>query len=173
MDEVERLIEAFGSRGKRDQATWKLDVLMDLGRLDDHRVVAFLQAVLTDCAEPSGVRIDALKRLREASLAPEERVKVAEASLRVLCKHSDSGLRLLAALVLGDFTDVRGVLDALGELAGDPDEPLELRYNAFTSVQRAGPTAECLALLRALSSDETLGQSSRGVIVSWGASECA
>jgi hypothetical protein len=113
------------------------------------------------------VRIDALKRLREVPLAPDERVSVAESSLQVLPGHSESSLRLQAALVLGDFTDVRGVLDALGALAMDPDEPLELRYNAFTSLQRAGPTPHCLALLQALSSDEILGRSARSVLASW------
>jgi hypothetical protein len=168
MDDVERLIEAFGARGKRDQSTWKLDVLLDLGRLDDPGIVSFLRAVLTDEAEPVDVRIDALKRLREAPLAPDERVRVAEASVQVLSRPSDGRLLLHAALVLGELTDVRGVLDALAALVVDPDEPLELRYNAFTALQRVGPTPEGLALLRGLSGDETLGPSARALIIAWG-----
>jgi hypothetical protein len=168
MDEIERLMAAFGARGKRDQATWKLDVLMDLAASDDCRVVAFLQTVLTDGEEPLEVRIDALMRLREAPLAPDQRVSVAESSRQVLRCHAHGDLRLLAALALGDVADVPGVLAALGALALNPEERLELRYNAFTSLQRAGPTAECLALLAALGDDETFGQSARGVLATWG-----
>ncbi|MGH2369966.1 MAG: hypothetical protein ACRDI2_17440, partial [Chloroflexota bacterium] len=88
-----------------------------------------------------------------------------------LCEPSDGELRLYAALVLGDFTDVRGVVAALGAVALDAEEPFDLRYNAFTSVQRAGPTAECVALLRALRRDATLGPSARSVLGVWGVAE--
>jgi len=169
MDLVERLIEAFGSRGKRDHSAWKLDVLMDLGRLDDPRVVAFFMAVVVDVDEPTDVRVDALGRLREAALRPDERVLAVEATRQALCRPTDDRLRLHAALVLGDFTDLPGVLDALGTLAREPDESIELRYNAFTSLQRAGPTPACLDVLQALSADETLGQSARALLASWGA----
>ena len=56
----------------------------------------------------------------------------------------------------------------LGSLARDPREPIELRYNAFTSLQRAGPTTACLDILRSLSDDEMLGQSARALFSSWG-----
>ena len=171
MGRVEQLIAAFGARGKGDRAAWKLDVLLDLGIADDPRVVPFLLAVFTDAAEPGAVRIDALRRLREASLTPDQRVAVAEAGGRVLTAPAsapaDAELRLHAALALGDFADVRGVVAALGGRALDPVEPLELRYNAFTSLQRAGPTAECIAVLAALRPDETLGQTARGVLAVW------
>jgi hypothetical protein len=169
VDEVERLIAAFGARGKRNQSTWKLDILMDLACLDEPGVVSFLQVVITDQAEPEDVRIEALKRLRTAPLRPADRVRVADSSLRVLRWPRDEGLRLYTALALGDFVDVPGVLDGLGALTRDLNEALELRYTTFTSLQRAGPTAECLALLRELSGDDTLGRSVRAVLVAWGA----
>src|SRR5687767_12301915 len=127
LDDVERLIAAFGARGKRDQATWKLDVLMDLAALGGPHVAAFLQDVLTDAEEPVEVRIDTLHRLREAALDSEQRTAVAAATVRVLNEGRDGDLRLHTALALGDFADVPGVVAALGLVALAAHEPLELR----------------------------------------------
>jgi hypothetical protein len=168
MDDVDALITAFGSRGKRHQSLWKLDVLMDLGRLNDPRVVQFLVAVATDADEPLDVRLDVVGRLREMSLTPTERVRAAGACLAALAPASDERLRLRAALVLGDFVDGASVLDALGTLAADESEPTELRYNAYTSLQRAGPITACIAILRSLGDDETFGPSARALMASWG-----
>ena len=168
MNEIGRLIQAFGARGKSGQSAWKLDVLLDLGRFDDPRVVAFLTDLVTDADEPPDVRIQALRRLREGPLTADQRDRVAAAGVGLLRAPTDLDLRLQAALVLGDFVDVGGVLAALGAVARDAKEPLDLRYTAFTSLQRAGPTAECLALLRGLSADETLGPSARALVRAWG-----
>ena len=168
MDEVARLIKAFGSRGRHDHALWKLDVLMDLGRLDDPRIGQFLVAVVMDAEQPPDVRSDVLRRLREVSLSPCDRALAAGAGLYALAPGSDGQLRLHAAIVLGVFLDVQGVLGALGTLAADSCEPIELRYNAFTSLQRAGPSAACLDILQSLDSDELLGPSARALLDSWG-----
>jgi hypothetical protein len=169
MDEVARLIEAFGARGQRNQSVWKLDVLLDLGRFQDPRVVRFLVAVASDDAEVPDVRVDALRRLREAASSPRLRLLAATAGLACLAPATDDQLRVHAAIDLGDFVDLDRVVDALAALAANPAEPLELRYSAFTSLQRAGPTAACLASLRSLSGDECLGQSARALLTSWGA----
>jgi len=168
MDEVDTLITAFGSRGKRHQSLWKLDVLLDLGRLSDPRVVRFLAAVATDADEPLDVRLDVLGRLREMPLTPEGRVRAAGACLAALAPAADDRLRLRAAVVLGDFVDVEGVLQTLGTLATAESEPTELRYNAYTSLQRAGPVSACVAILRSLCADETFGPSTRALLASWG-----
>jgi hypothetical protein len=168
MDEVDDLIQAFGSRGKRDQSLWKLDVLLDLGRLDDPRVVRFLAAVVTDADEPLDVRSEALGCLREIARSPSDRVLAAAAGLTAMAPASDSRIRLRAAIVLGDFVDVDGVLSALGTLAAAESEPTELRYNAYTSLQRAGPTTACVEILRSLCADEAFGQSARALMASWG-----
>jgi HEAT repeat protein len=168
VDEVETLIQAFESRGKRDQSLWKLDILLDLGRLVDPRVVRFLAAIATDGDEPLDVRIEALSCLRETAQSPSDRALAASAGLATLTDASDSRIRLRAAIVLGDFVDVDGVLSALGVLAAAESEPTELRYNAYTSLQRAGPTTSCVAIPRSLSSDETFGQSARSLLAAWG-----
>jgi hypothetical protein len=170
MDEVDALVRAFGSRGKHDQSLWKLDVLLDLGRLDDPRVVPFLVGVVADADEPLDVRLEILERFREMSLTPGDRLRAAHACLAALAPDADSRLRLRASLVLGAFVDLDGVLDALGAVAAAECEPTELRYNAYASLQRAGPTSACLDILRVLRADEIFGQSVRALMASWGVS---
>src|ERR1700682_6097747 len=144
MDDVERLIEAFRAR-----STWsvlsKLDALLDLEQLDDPRIVPLLLHVLADQREPTEVRIHVLKRLRNGHLQSGERQSVAEAVLMVLSDRSSPDLRLQAVLALAEFTDIDGVQATLGGLALDPGETIDVRYSAFTSLQRAGPTATCVA----------------------------
>jgi HEAT repeat protein len=166
MDDVERLIGTFGA-GAKWSVLSKLDVLMELEPLSDARIVPFLMNVLADPREPAEVRIQVLKRLRNGRLQPAHRQSIAEAILRIVADRSSPDLRLQAALALAEFTEIDGVPATLGGLALDPGETLDVRYSAFTSLQRAGPTAECVALLGQLSADEVLGPSARSVLSSW------
>jgi len=150
-----------------NSAAAKLDVLMDLERLRDGRVVTFLMQVLTDPGEPSEVRMRVLKHLRDGPLTADERSTVAGGLVEVLSNGSSVDLRLQAALALGEFIDITGVLTALGSLALEPQELLDLRYSAFTSLERAGPTPECVNLVRQLSHDEMLGRSARSTLGRW------
>ena len=163
-DDVARLIHAFSTRGAM---TSKLDVLMDLERLPDRRVVSFLLHVLGDADEPSEVRMHVLKRLRNGPLTAAERSSVAGGLGELMLHASSIDLRLQAAVALGEFTDIAGVPSALGYLALQPGELLDLRYSAFTSLERAGSTPECVNLLRQLSNDEMLGRSAQSALARW------
>ena len=114
-------------------------------------------------AHIAGPKVNAARRL-----APEERLLVAPVLGRLLQREHKLELRLQAALALGEFADVGGVVAGLGTLALASDEPIDLRYSAFTSVQRAGPTPECVALFRSLSQDETFGPAALDVLALWG-----
>jgi hypothetical protein len=70
-------------------------------------------------------------------------------------------------LALAEFTDVAGIPVGLGAVAQNPDIPLDIRYSAFTSLQRVGPTQECIALLRQLLVDDALGAAARTLLESW------
>jgi hypothetical protein len=80
---------------------------------------------------------------------------------------ANSDLRLQAVLALGAFTDINSVLSVLGSLAMEPEESIDLRYSAFTSLERAGPTSECINLMRQLSNDEILGCTARAALMRW------
>ena len=166
MDEVEQLIGTFRARATSGPAS-KLDVLMDLERLRDPRIVPFLVQVLSDRDEAAEVRIHVVKRLRNGRLASEERGAVALAIVAVLGPGSSPDLRLQSALALAEFTDIDGVVRILGSLALDVREPIDLRYSAFTSLERAGPAVKCVEFLRQLSVDETLGRSARSLLSTW------
>ena len=166
MDEVGRLIETFRARATSSVRS-KIDVLLDLERLRDARVVPFLLDVLADQREATPVRIHVLKRLRNGNLPPVYRAAVAEVILRILSDRSSPDLRVQAVLALAEFTDIHGVPTVLGHLALDPDEPIDVRFSAFTSLQRAGPTTECVAVLRQLLLDEVFDRSARRVLSLW------
>ncbi len=123
--------------------------------------------MLADRREATPVRIHVLRRLRNGHSVPDYRPAIAEAIIRVLFERSSQELRLQAALALAHFTNIDRVLAALGRLVLDPDEPIDLRYSAFTSLQQAGASPECIALLRQLSTDEALGGSARSVLSAW------
>jgi len=167
MDEVERLFQVFSARGAMASAAAKLDVLLDLERLDDRRVVFFLLQLLGDPSQPAEVRVHVLKRLRNGPLTADHRVTVAGALRQLLSSGSSLDLRLQAALALGEFTEIAGVLPALAAQALESHESIDLRYAAFTSLERAGPTTECVNLLRQLSNDDMLGCAVRSVLVRW------
>ena len=80
---------------------------------------------------------------------------------------SSADLRLQAALALGEFAQIDGVLARLSAVCLAQDESIDLRYAAFTSLERAGPTPECIALLRQVSNDDTLGSAARSVLLAW------
>src|SRR5262249_38063558 len=98
MDEVQRLIDAFRAGG--EGAGRRAGRIAPAARRAP-RVAPFLRAVLADGAEPVDVRIDALRRLRAAPLAPADRAALAGAALRVLrAEPTDGVLRQHAALAL-------------------------------------------------------------------------
>jgi hypothetical protein len=142
---------------------------MDLERIGDVRVVPFLLDVLADLDEPDRVRIHVLKELRtpDRIRSTADRTSVAKAIGAVLVDNANEELRLQAALALGEFTDIDGVLLRLSTILLARNESIDLRYAAFTSLERGGPIPECIALLRHISTDETLGLCARSVLSAW------
>jgi hypothetical protein len=131
--------------------------------------VPFLLRVLSNELENVEVRVHVVKQLRNVGglLVPTDRPPVANAIGEVLAEASSEELRLQAALALADFTRVDGVLSRLTTVAVASRESIDLRYAAFTSIERVGPTAESIAILQQLTLDETLGGAARSVLSAW------
>lgn len=170
-DTIEQLIRSFREQAASASVGRKLDVLIVLESSHDERIVPFLLEVLADDQQPTEVRIHVLKRVRNGGLTPENRSLVAEAISRLVVDRSSPDLRLRAAFALGEFTDVPGVLPTLGQTALNQAAPIDLRYAAFTSIERAGPTSECIDVLRQLANDEALGLTARSALLVWHAPE--
>jgi hypothetical protein len=168
MDELQRLIDAYPTQAAASVRS-RLNVLMTVEQIHDPRVLPFQLSVLEDRREAEEVRIYVLQQLRGAArlLRPSDRVRVAKAAGNVLADTSGPELRLQAALALGDLVDVAGILAGLNRVCLAQDESIDLRYAAFTSIERAGPTPKCIALLRHMTADETLGLSARSVLSAW------
>jgi hypothetical protein len=168
MDELERLVDVYRARDAAS-ARSKLDALMDLERIRDPRVVPFLLSVLADTRERDDVRMHVVRQLRNESgvLVPANRPAVSRALRAVVDDLAAGNVRLQAALALGDFIDVDGVLATLTELSLARDESIDLRYAAFTSIERAGPTPECIAVLRHIAGDDALGDAAHSVLSAW------
>jgi len=166
VDDAERLIKAYGAPPNQS-AIRKSDILMDLERFSDPRVVPFLVQVVLDQDEPTEARLSVVRQLRDRRPALDNLRPVADALGRVLGDRGNLELRLQAALALADFTEVAGVVAVLGAVALDAGEPLDLRYSAFTSLERTGPSPQIGGLLHQLAEDEALGQSARALLARW------
>ena len=168
MDELRPLIKAYRSRASSSVQS-RLDALMSMEQIHDRRVVMLLLDVLEDRREGEEVRMYAVQQLRYRGplVRPALQRKIAHRIGDVLADRSMPELRLQAAVALGDFTHCRGVLTRLNAVCLAQDESIDLRYAAFTSLERAGPTPECVDLLRQMTTDDTLGRSARSVLAAW------
>jgi hypothetical protein len=165
-----QLMEEFRARPALSVVT-KLDILLQLARIDDPQIVPFLLAVVADADEPNEVRSNTLKWLSNGLRLDRHRLPVAAAIMQVLEADTSIEVRLQATLALASFIDVKGVLTVLGGLVLDSEEMIDVRYAALTSLERCGRAPECIALLRKLTADETFGDSARSLLSRWQLSE--
>jgi hypothetical protein len=166
LSEAARLIEAFREK-PTPSVLAKRDLLLRIAQVEDPHIVPFLLAVVGDQNEPNEVRIDALRWLSDGPRLAAYRRPVADAIIRLLSDGTGLELRLQATLALAEVTDEEGVLTTLGRLVLNSAETIDVRYAAFTSLERGGPTPECIALLRLLARDETFGHSAQSLLVRW------
>jgi hypothetical protein len=167
-DELERLVSVYQAQALACPSQ-RINLLADLQRIRDPRVVPFLLTVLLDKDEADDVRMYVMKELHSGTgvVGAANRPAVAQALRGVLAENSADDLRVQAALGLGEFTDINGVVSSLGVVCNTRYASIDLRYAAFTSLARAGPTPESVELLEALATDDSLGGASRSVLASW------
>jgi hypothetical protein len=166
MEHVEQALAEFTARRQLSAAS-KIDALLSIEGLSEPRVLPFLLQVVVDTQQLPEVRAHVIKALRIRHLATDERAAVGAAIGRVLGDRQSAEVRVQAALTLAEFTDVEGVTRILGTIALDDTEPLDLRYSAFTSLERAMPGSECVDILHQLCIDETFDRLASKVLSTW------
>jgi HEAT repeat protein len=166
-DEVGRLIELYIKEARAASVSRRLSLLRALRRYHDPRAFAFLLQILADGRESSQVRTYVLKSIRNGELAPDYRERAAAAMVQVVADQRSLDVRIEAALALGWFTDIGGVIAVLSRTVADRSLPLDLRYAAFTSMERAGPTTECINVLRKLRTDDMFGATVQSTLDRW------
>jgi hypothetical protein len=101
---------------------------------------------------------------------PDEPVAAGRAIAAVLRDDEDEMVRQYAAMSLGPYAGDDTVLATLAAAAlGDDDT--DVRYNALSAVEEAGPDDRTVALLRRLAPDETLGRSAARTLREWGCAD--
>jgi hypothetical protein len=166
MDHIGQALAEFNAR-RSSSASSKLDALLDVEQLSDVRVMPFLLQLAIDIHELAEVRAHVIRGLRNHHVATSERASVGRAIGSILGDGSTADLRAQSVITLAEFTDVEGVTRMLGAVAQDDTNPLDLRYAAFMSLQRAGPRPECVDIVRQLALDETFGRSARRLLSTW------
>ena len=164
---IDELLEAFHSAASLSSSVSRLDLLMDLVATGDPRVPSILLHVMTDSNEPRAARIAALKQMRNGHGTSAARPRIAAAIAALLSDAADPQVSLQAALALRDFTDVEGVVVALGRIALGVDYSPELRYAAFTALERAEQNPGYPTLLRQLADDTLLGRVASSALRLW------
>lgn len=164
MDDVDRFIHRFRAS---PEAPLKLDALMNLGRIRDSRVLEFLLSVIADPLEAVEIRLYVLKHTRNGGLSAQQRARVARVYLHLVSDTSPATLRLEVIFALGGFADIEGVVSQLCRIACCASESFDIRYAAFTALERAGPVPEYLAVLHELAADEMLGQAAQSALLAW------
>ena len=165
-DDFERLTHKFRSRALSPPAS-KVDVLIDLEYLGDVRIVGVLLQVLANPLEDDEVRIHALEWLRCRQCTTTDRQGIAGAICEIASKNTNPAVRLHAVLALAGFADVEEVQATLGGITLDANESIDIRYCAFTSLEKAGLTPHCKDVLRQLSADTALGPCARHAMSLW------
>jgi hypothetical protein len=163
---LEALMEALMSEAATLPLPARVEALERMDRLRDPRVVPFMLRLLANDSGPTKLRIHIVRLLRNGRLSTAERPQVANALIELLDRPVEARLKLQIVLALGEFTQVPGALEALGNVAA-ADEPVDVRYAAFTSIQRAGPQLAGVRILMQLLEDETLGPSIRALLREW------
>ena len=155
MDRIEELIANYRNEDTlalpRPDASRKPRIIEELGSDDDPRALKLIVQAASDEAEFDLARIAAFRVLElRRPTAPEERQEIAEVIARVVKNDSDNDVRNYAAIAAAYYTTVDDVAEQIIRILLDDGENSDLRWNAFTAVEKMGSTAKALDAMRAI-----------------------
>jgi len=173
--DVEDLISAFDAQQPTDvrgqEYGGKIDIVKEVERSDDARVLPFLLRVATDEHEYDLARMEVLTDLRLRTYAnDDDRLTVGRAVMSILLlPDPDDDVRNYAAIAMRRFMDVPGALDTIQAVVLDQQEGPVIRHSAFGSMRRLGPTNQTIDIMRALTHDSEFAKSASHILSEWGA----
>ena len=172
MEESARLIASYmrEDRAAVGDGEWpeKVMIIRSLATLHSRLAFAFLLSVVGDKGEYDLARIEALKALQLSEVNAWDRAIVASTLVSILLHDDDPDVRNYAAITLEVFVESPEVFVAMRKVVLDPEEDVDLRYNAFAGIERLGPTEAAVATLRGLLDDAELKATASRVLRGWG-----
>lgn len=160
MDEVGHLISTFKEENTKSldnvDFSRKVRIIMELEGVDDDRVLPFFLETVMNEDEYDLARIEILKilEIRESN-DKDEHQKIGHIVKNILMNDPDDDVRNYAAMTVSNFMDVEGVIEQIVKIIFNVEEDINLRWNAFTAVEKMGPTQQSLEILqKCLSEDE-------------------
>lgn len=167
-DHVDELIARFRAAVVTGQeSAAKIDILLELVRVDDPRVARFLIAVAGDSNEYDLARIQALKTLELREVEAGARDDVVRMISRILQDDEDDEVRSYAARALAGFVDVQGVLEIATGRVLDPDEDDDVRHNAFFAIERSKPTPQAIGAMERCREEAEFRKGASRVLARW------
>lgn len=176
MDEVGVLIGRFEDEDTDSlpeiDTSKKVDIVRRLENLTDERVLPFFMRVLASQQEYDLARIEILRILevRRARDAHEGEL-IGKLIQRMLSSDPDDDVRNYAAMAISSYMDVKGSLEVVEGIIFNVEEEINLRWNAFTAVERMGPTREGELMLHRLLKDDQFKGSAQRVLSQWDSKE--
>lgn len=161
---MDQLIARFRSTPDDDV---KFETVRELeDHLADPRAVAFLTEVVADPGEYDLARIEGMKILALWPPAPPALRAAAGRAIAAALREDDELIRQYAAMSLGPYVDDPGVFAALSTALLHDDDS-DVRHNALSSFEEAGPSGRTVELLRRLDTGSLLGRSAARTVAEW------
>lgn len=134
----------------------------------DVSVLAFMLQVASDRTELDLARIEALKVLEiRRPIAQREHERIAAVLKEILQSDKDDDVRSYAAIAAASYMAEKSLREEVTRVLGNKEEDRNLRWNAFTAIERMGRTAETVEIMRIIGEDPEFLDSARRILASW------
>ena len=171
MDDVSRLIADFKAEDlpadELDEASIKVDVILDLADYEDERILPFYLNVLADLGEYDLARIEILKilELRDRDDDQEDQ-RIGEVIAKVLKEDPDFEVRQYAAMAAANYLDIPVVFESVRHAVEDSEEDLDVRINAMKALAETG-SPEGREILEGVQGNAAVGRYAKGMLERW------
>lgn len=169
MEQVQQLIAAFHNQqqNKKNEYPGKMTIIRSLEERDTPEVLTFFLQTVANPQEYDLARMEILKILRLYKSDEQQRQNIAQVLVTIVKEDQDDLVRSYAIMALRNYTGIEQVDDVVERVVTDEDEDEDLRFNAFSVLERIGPNERTRRLLQDLAEDEVLGSAVKRVRKTW------